>query len=72
MMELREVSEGRAQATVVEARLDRGQGAVATVIVNKGRLRVGDAVVVGIEYGKVSGWLGVGQSEWPGVGLSEV
>ena len=44
---------GRAEATVVEARLDKGQGPVATVIMRRGTLRVGDSIVVGSEYGKV-------------------
>jgi len=42
-----------ARGTVLEARLDRGRGPVATVLVQEGTLRVGDAVVVGEVYGKV-------------------
>jgi len=42
-----------ATATVVEARLDRGQGPIATVIVTGGTLKVGQPVVVGTEWGKV-------------------
>jgi translation initiation factor IF-2 len=42
-----------ARGTVLEARLDRGRGPVATVLVQEGTLRVGDAVVVGEVHGKV-------------------
>ncbi len=39
--------------TVVEAELDKGRGAVATVLVQTGTLRVGDIAVVGETYGRV-------------------
>ncbi|SDN29401.1 translation initiation factor IF-2 [Alkalicoccus daliensis] len=42
-----------ANGTVVEAELDRGKGPVATLLVQGGTLRVGDAIVVGNTYGKV-------------------
>jgi translation initiation factor IF-2 len=42
-----------AQGVVVEARLDRGRGSVATILVQRGTLRVGDTVVVGSEWGRV-------------------
>lgn len=42
-----------AEATVVESQLDRGRGSVATVLVRRGTLRVGDAFVVGSEWGRV-------------------
>ncbi|WGF86538.1 translation initiation factor IF-2 [Marinivivus vitaminiproducens] len=41
------------QGTVVEAQLDRGRGVVATVLVQRGTLRVGDVVVCGDRWGKV-------------------
>ncbi len=44
---------GKARGTVVEAKLDRGRGPVATVLVQQGTLRVGDAVVAGEHYGKI-------------------
>ena len=42
-----------AVGTVVEAELDKGRGAVATILVQTGTLRVGDVVVVGDTYGRV-------------------
>ncbi len=42
-----------AQGVVVEARLDTKKGAVATVLIQKGTLHVGDNFVVGQTYGKV-------------------
>lgn len=43
----------RARGTVIEAKLDKGRGPVATVLVQKGTLKVGDAFVVGNTWGKV-------------------
>ncbi len=43
----------KAIGTVVEAELDKGRGAVATVLVQTGTLRIGDIVVVGETYGRV-------------------
>ncbi|RNA69550.1 translation initiation factor IF-2 [Alteribacter keqinensis] len=43
----------RARGTVVEAELDRGRGAVATLLVQSGTLRVGDPIVVGNTFGRV-------------------
>ncbi|MHB8295797.1 MAG: translation initiation factor IF-2 [Acidimicrobiales bacterium] len=45
--------EGRAQGTVLEANLDVGRGPVATVIVSRGTLRVGDTAVAGAAWGRV-------------------
>ena len=41
------------QASVIEARMDKGMGPVATVIVDSGTLAVGVCVAVGTEWGKV-------------------
>ena len=53
LQELRAEVDRPARGTVIEARLDRGRGPVATVIVQEGTLRVGDAVVVN-EIGRAS------------------
>ena len=53
VMELKAVADGRASGVVIESRLDRGRGPVATVLVQQGTLRKGDFVVCGIEYGRM-------------------
>ncbi|QZA33707.1 translation initiation factor IF-2 [Hydrogenibacillus sp. N12] len=53
MRELRANPNKRARGTVIEAKLDRGRGPVATVLVQNGTLKVGDALVVGTIYGRV-------------------
>jgi translation initiation factor IF-2 len=52
LLELKANPEREAQGTIVEARLDRGRGPVATVLVQKGTLEVGDIVVAGNEWGR--------------------
>ncbi|WP_405054392.1 translation initiation factor IF-2 [Tepidibacillus marianensis] len=42
-----------ASGTIIESQLDKGRGAVATVLVQKGTLRVGDPIVAGTTYGKI-------------------
>ncbi len=53
MLELKANPEKLARGTIVEAKLDRGRGPVATVLVQEGTLHVGDAFVCGVFYGKV-------------------
>ncbi|UJQ93527.1 translation initiation factor IF-2 [Mariluticola halotolerans] len=53
ILELRVNPEGRAQGTVIEAKLDKGRGAVATVLVQRGTLGIGDIVVAGSEWARV-------------------
>ena len=44
---------GRAKGTVIEAQLDKGRGPVATILIDKGTLKVGDPIVAGGAWGKV-------------------
>lgn len=53
IMELKANPDKPARGTVIEARLDRGKGPVATVLVQEGTLRVGDAFIAGLYAGKV-------------------
>lgn len=53
VLELRARRGGRARGTVIEAQLDRGRGPLATVLVSEGTLECGDAVVLGLAYGRV-------------------
>ncbi len=46
-----------AEATVIEAKLDKGRGPLATVLVSRGTLKTGDVFVVGAEWGKVRAML---------------
>ncbi|MAC58245.1 MAG: translation initiation factor IF-2, partial [Novosphingobium sp.] len=52
-MELKANPDRPAEATVIEAKLDKGKGPVATVLVNRGTLKRGDIFVVGTESGRV-------------------
>jgi translation initiation factor IF-2 len=53
ILDLRANSSRLAKGTIVEARLDRGRGPVATVLVQEGTLKIGDAVVCGTQYGRI-------------------
>lgn len=53
VMELKANPNRRARGLVLEAELDKGRGSVATVLVQKGTLRVGDAIAAGSAHGKV-------------------
>jgi translation initiation factor IF-2 len=53
VLELKANPDTFASGNVLEAKLDRGRGSVATVLVTRGTLRVGDALVAGMSYGKV-------------------
>jgi translation initiation factor IF-2 len=57
LMELRANPNKTANGTVIEARLDKGKGPVATVLVKEGTLKAGDAFVAGTHYGKVRAML---------------
>jgi translation initiation factor IF-2 len=53
ILDLKTDSSRPAEGTVIEAKLDRGRGPVATVLVQRGTLKVGDIVVAGAEMGRV-------------------
>ncbi len=53
ILDLKAVSSGPAAGVVLEASLERGRGAVATVLVNRGTLKVGDTLLAGQEYGRI-------------------
>ena len=56
-IDLRAVAEDDARGVAIEAHLDRGRGPVATVLVQRGTLRVGDAIVAGGSFGRVRAML---------------
>ncbi|MFC9330510.1 translation initiation factor IF-2 [Kitasatospora sp. NPDC057015] len=56
-LDLRANPEQDAQGIAIEAHLDKGRGAMATVLVQRGTLRVGDSIVVGDAYGRVRAML---------------
>ncbi|HUC63399.1 MAG TPA: translation initiation factor IF-2, partial [Alphaproteobacteria bacterium] len=53
VLELKANPNRAAEGTVIEARLDRGRGPVATVLVQRGTLKVGDIFIAGSEWGRV-------------------
>jgi len=53
MLELKANPKRNAKGTVVEAKLDKGRGAVATLLVQNGTLNVGDSILVGTTYGRI-------------------
>ena len=57
MLELKANPDTFASGYVLEAKLDRGRGSVATVLVNRGTLHVGDTLVAGLAYGRVRAML---------------
>ncbi len=53
MAELKANPNSLARGVVIEARLDKGRGAVATMLVQRGTLKIGDSVVIGATHGRV-------------------
>ncbi|MBT8138029.1 MAG: translation initiation factor IF-2 [Gammaproteobacteria bacterium] len=53
VLELKAPSDGAANGVVLESSLEKGRGAVATLLVSSGKLSQGDAILVGQEYGRV-------------------
>ncbi len=58
LLDLKANPDRAAEGTVIEAKLDRGRGPVATVLVQRGTLRTGDIVVAGSEWGRVRALIG--------------
>lgn len=56
-IDLHAISDGIARGVAIEANLDKGRGPVATVLVQRGTLHVGDAIVAGGAYGRVRAML---------------
>ncbi len=57
VLELKANPDTFASGNIIEAKLDRGRGPVATVLVTRGTLRVGDTIVAGMSYGRVRAML---------------
>ncbi len=57
MMDLRAVEDCPAKGTVIESRLDKGRGPVATILVQVGTLKKGDIILTGMEYGRIRAML---------------
>ena len=57
MEELKSDPNRQARGTVIDARLDKGRGPVATVLIQKGTLHIGDYVLAGTAYGKIRAML---------------
>lgn len=66
LLDLKANPEVRARGSIVEAKLDRGRGPVATVLVQEGTLRAGDPFVVGLQHGRLRAML-----DWQGKPVKE-
>ena len=66
VLELKANPDTFASGNVLEAKLDRGRGSVATVLVTRGTLRIGDPIVAGLAYGRVRAML-----NWHGEPVTE-
>ncbi|MDH4109309.1 MAG: translation initiation factor IF-2 [Gammaproteobacteria bacterium] len=53
VMDLKAISEGPARGLVIESSLEKGRGAVATLLVQAGMLKLGDMIIAGEEYGRI-------------------
>ncbi len=71
LLELKGNPKRHAQGIVIESRLDRGRGNVATVLIQNGTLKVGDAFVAGIYGGRVRAMFDEGDNRIKSVGPSE-
>jgi translation initiation factor IF-2 len=57
VLDLKAKADSRAKGSIVEAKLDRGRGPVATVLVQEGTLKVGDPFVAGLQFGRIRAML---------------
>jgi translation initiation factor IF-2 len=63
VLELSAENSGHAEGVVLESTLEKGHGAVADVLINWGKLSVGDVVVAGTEFGRVKRLLGTQKND---------
>ena len=70
VLELTAPEDGPARGVVVESRIERGRGPVATVLVQAGRLAKGDMLLAGQEFGRVRGLFDESGAEVPAAGPS--
>ena len=55
MLELKAIATGPASGVVIESRLDKGRGPIATILVQSGTLKKGDIIISGQEFGRIRG-----------------
>ena len=70
ILELKAVAGGAASGVVIESRLDKGRGPVATVLIRSGRLNRGDVILTGHEFGRVRALIDDNGNEISGAGPS--
>jgi translation initiation factor IF-2 len=70
LMDLKAIAEGPAHGIVIESSLEKGRGAVATVLVQAGRLMQGDMIIAGEEYGRVRNMFDENQKKLKAAGPS--
>ena len=70
MLELQAPASGVGKGVVIESRLDRGRGSVATVLVQSGQMKKGDIMLAGMEYGRIRAMLNEKGEEMDSAGPS--
>nr|NKB46557.1 translation initiation factor IF-2 [Legionellales bacterium] len=70
VLELSAVAEGSAKGVVIESRLDKGRGPVATILVQKGQLNKGDILLAGLQFGRARALLNEASQQVPAAGPS--
>jgi translation initiation factor IF-2 len=71
VMDLRANADRTAEGVVIEAKLDKGRGPVATVLVKRGTLKRGDIIVAGAQWGKVRALINERDEQLPSAGPSD-